>query len=68
MLVEYPNLIAEMARRGATREDVAKASGMSRQALYTKLKGVTDFTLPEAKAIRDALASDKTLDELFQRG
>ena len=69
-LVLYPNLVAELARHGITITNLAERLGMSRNNLYNKLYGVTNFTLKDLIAIQEVLKSvdssgDYSLDYLF---
>lgn len=69
-LPKYPNLQAEIARLGITVVSLADALGISRQALYNKLRGTTDFTLTELRLIQDYLSKEAgggfALDYLFK--
>lgn len=70
--VLYPNLVAEMARRGLTITKLAKLLNMSRVNLYNKLYGITNFTLKDITAIQEILKAadsngDYTLDYLFSK-
>ncbi len=58
-------LKAEMVKKGMTIAQLAAKIGVSEKTLRNKINGDTDFTLPEAQAIRRILESDLTLDELF---
>lgn len=63
----YPNLRAEIARKGMTVSELGQKIGMARTTIYDKYSGRTDFTLAEAVAVRTALNVDIPLDELFAR-
>ena len=63
----FPNLRAEIARKGLTVSELGAKIGMARTTIYDKYKGRTEFTLDEAVQIRDALHVDMPLDELFER-
>jgi len=67
MIVAYPELVGEMAKRQLTRTEVAKSIGISTRALYAKLSGETDFTLSEASAIRNQFFPDMSQESLFAR-
>lgn len=67
MVVMFPELVAEMAKRKLTRTVVAKQIGISTRALYSKLNGETDFTLSEANAIHSNFFPDMEKDALFAR-
>ena len=58
-------LRAEMIREKITITQLASEIGVSEKTLRNKINGDTDFTLPEAQAIRRILKSKLTLDELF---
>lgn len=47
----YMNLIAEMARIGMTREEVAKKLDLSLPSLRKKIAGEIDFKLSEIKIL-----------------
>ena len=69
-LPKYPNLQAELARLGVTVASLADALGISRQALYNKIRGKADFTLADINLIKDYLnekaGGELTLDYLFK--
>lgn len=67
MIVAYPELVAEMAKRKLTRTAVARRLGISTRALYSKLNGETDFTLSEANAIHSSFFPDLEKESLFSR-
>lgn len=59
-------LKAELVRLNISIAKLAQMIGISEKSMRNKINGDTDFTFPEAQAIRKALGSNKTLDELFQ--
>ena len=59
-------LRAEMVRKNKTILQLALEIGVAEKTLRNKINGDTDFTLPEAQAIRRILESELTLDELFE--
>ena len=61
----HRTLRAEMVREKITITQLASEIGVSEKTLRNKINGDTDFTLPEAQAIRRILKSKSTLDELF---
>ena len=67
MAVEYPELVAGMAKRQLTRTAVAKRLGITPRTLYAKLSGETDFTLSEANTLQAAFFPDIKMDILFTR-
>lgn len=62
----HRNLRAEIVKKNKTIYQLASDIGVAEKTLRNKINGDTDFTLPEAQAIRKILKSDLTLDELFQ--
>lgn len=48
----YPNLEAELARLGLKKQDLAKALGVNKDTVYSRLNGKTDLTLKEARIIK----------------
>ena len=65
----YPNINAELSRNGFTVRMLADYMGISRQALHKKLKGTTQVTAKDMKAIQDFFSvkggGALTLDYLF---
>jgi transcriptional regulator with XRE-family HTH domain len=61
----YPNLRAEIARKGVTATAIADALVITKGTLSLKMQGKSAFTVPEAKAIKKLLDADVTIDELF---
>lgn len=61
----YPNLNAELARRGWSRKDLAKATGLKYQTLNDKINGKRPFTFTEAVMVRKALATELDLEQIF---
>lgn len=59
------NLKAEMARRDMTALTLSEKTGIRYQTLTAKIAGASPITIKEARAIRDALETDLTIDELF---
>lgn len=49
--MKYPNLEAEIARGGLTKQEVADTIGVSRNTFYRWMNGDTDFPLDKAKAV-----------------
>lgn len=60
--MRYPNLEAELARRGLNYKDVAEAVGKSTRTITNKLNGTTSFTIAECLAIKDNLMPDINMD------
>lgn len=61
----HKNLKAEMVRHGMTALMLSEKTGIRYQTLTAKIAGASPITLGEARAIRDAVAPEKTIDELF---
>ena len=49
--VKYPNLAAEMARRGETTKDLEVLLGIDRSQAYRKLHGQAKWTLGDAEIL-----------------
>ena len=52
-------------RAGITISRLAAELGISEKTLRNKLDGVTDFTWPEAQAIRNIVSPDSEIEDLF---
>lgn len=63
----YRNLRAEMARANITVAILAPKIGVSEKTLRNKLNGKTDFTWPEALAIRRLVNPEVGIEEMFIR-
>jgi len=61
----YPNLNAEIARKGLTRNQLASTLGMTPTTLGLKLNGKAELSLPECLKIKKALGVNMAIDELF---
>lgn len=61
----YPNLRAELARKGWTNGKLAELLDMAPSNLSPKLNGKFDFTLSEARKIKNLLGVEMSIDELF---
>ena len=62
----YPNVKAEIARKGLTLDAIAKAIGISLTTLSQKLNGKYPITLNEAKKIKVVLGVNIPLEVLFE--
>ena len=67
----FPNLRAEMARKGITYRDlhnrlIDRGYKISLSTLSQKLNGKAIMTMPDAYAIRDAIDCDFSLDDLYK--
>lgn len=65
--LRYSNLIAEMARKQITKEDVALAIGTTANTARLKSEGRFPFTLDEAQSIHKRLFSELDFSYLFER-
>lgn len=61
----FPNLKAEMARKGLTVVELAKMSGMPYTTLSPKIRGERPLTYKETLRIKEALGVDVPLEILF---
>jgi hypothetical protein len=67
----YPNIRAEIARKNLTLADIVKelrkrGFRMTVPTLSQKLNKKFEFTLKEAKALKEILGTDIPIDELFE--
>ena len=63
----YKNLLAETARAGMNKEDLAQLLNISVKKLVDKLSGKSNFMLDECLKIKSALAGNRLgLEYLFQ--
>ena len=67
----FPNLRAEMARKGLTQKDVVnelqkRGFTMVVPTFSAKFNGKYDFTFAEAVAIKDIVGTEISLEELFE--
>jgi DNA-binding Xre family transcriptional regulator len=63
----YPNLKAELAKRGWTLKMLAEMVNMSIWTLTAKLNGKSALRFSEAKEIKRALGTNISLEELFAK-
>ena len=61
----YPNLNAELARRGWNKKVLSEKIGIRYATIIDKLNGKYPLTLNECKAIKKELETELTIDELF---
>ena len=61
----YPNLEAEMKRKGYTRNDIAAALGIHVSGAYLILSGRRKLPISRAAIIRDKLFPGMKIDYLF---
>jgi predicted transcriptional regulator len=62
--VKYPNLVAEMARKGDTQLVLAKLLNLAQASISRKLKGETAWSLEEVEKICEYY--NKNYYELFK--
>lgn len=65
--VVYKTLEMEMIRFGFITVSLAKKIGIKYATMARKLRGETGFYITEAIAIKKALGTDKTIEELFSK-
>lgn len=63
----YPNLRAEIARKGWTLQQLADAIQIKAETLKKKLQGYSDLKLSEARKIKEVLGVDIPLEILFEK-
>ena len=63
----YRNLVAEMARRGVARKQIAEAIGGSYNHVREKINGKYEFEYGEALKIQEQFFPDIDLKYLFER-
>lgn len=63
----YPNLNAEMARKGLSVKDLQTIIRKTDRTTRDKVNGSAAWTLREASDIRDAYFPGLSLDYLFER-
>ena len=61
----YTNLNLERVKSGLTWRNIADKSGINYNTLTKKLYDDADFTVSQAKAIKQAIGSNMTLEKLF---
>lgn len=61
----YRELEAELARKGWTKKDLAKATSIRYETLIVKLSGKFSLTLDESLKIKEAIGSKLPLEALF---
>lgn len=56
--VIYPNLVAEMARRGITQTTIAKLLGVGKSTVSRKFSGQNDWTISEVEILCEYFNKD----------
>lgn len=59
------NLRAEMARHAVRTADIAERIGRSERSVREKIKGSVQFSIGEARTIKETLFPDCSLEYLF---
>lgn len=63
----YRFLKGEIAKSNYSMKMLAEELGMSDKTLRNKVNGITDFTWPEALAIRKLINPEANIEELFAK-
>lgn len=63
----YNNILAEMARNGFTREDMAKKLNLALPTFRKKMKGEVDFKQSEINFLLSLFGENMTYEYLFQK-
>lgn len=67
MIVTYPTLEGEIAKRGIKKCAIASRVGISARSLSNKLSGRMSFTLDEAFQIQKQFFPNIDINDLFKR-
>lgn len=62
----YPNLEAELKRRGIKRADIAACLGCAITTVSEKMQGNSDFSLGAAMKIKKLLGGKLSIEYLFE--
>lgn len=63
----YKNLVAEMAREGITKKDIAKFLDQRYPTVVDKTNGKASFRLDEAMRIKREFFPTKSVEYLFEK-
>lgn len=63
----YRNLVSEMQEKSVALQRIAEALNIHRNTARIKLIGNGEFTITQARTIRDNFFPDKNIDYLFAR-
>lgn len=66
MVVKYPVLVGEIAKRGIKKSVIAESIGVSTKTFYNKMAGFAPFTWPEACTIQERFFPDMDKDLIFR--
>jgi predicted transcriptional regulator len=61
---KYPNLVAEMARRGETQRTISKLLNLTNNSVHRKMTGKSEWTISEIEILCEYF--NKDYDELFK--
>lgn len=64
----YPELEAQLAKKGCYKMKLAKMLDITPRTLSNKMTGVSHFTVEEAIQIQEQWFSDIPINELFKHG
>lgn len=56
--IKYPNLLAEMARRGEKQKTIAKLLGIAIPTICRKLSGQSNFSISEVEILCEHFGKD----------
>ena len=62
----FPNLEAELKRRGISRRMIAQDFGLATSTVYARLAGKSPLSVSFAKEIKTVYEIDVPLEELFE--
>ena len=65
--IVYPELEAQLAKKGCYKMQLAKMLGITPRALSNKLTGVSRFAIEEAIQIQEQWFNDISVNELFKK-
>lgn len=63
----YPNIKAEIARKGITYAELSAQMDLAQSTLSAKLNGKSKFTIEEALKLRDIFDVSMPIEDLFQK-
>lgn len=68
VLEMFKNLKAEMGRSSIRAKDFAVALNLREATISAKMKGKSEFTLSEARQIKEIFFSNLSMEYLFDKG
>jgi hypothetical protein len=63
----FKRVEAQLVMAGLTKKELAAAIGIGYNTLLTKLRGEREFTLMEARGIKEALHSEDSIELLLEK-